>query len=126
MNEFPERRHRAYLLVRNKMFRNRSAQINGDFYTLKLVKVVNVNFYCSCLFPFKSLNNLSEPSNYFNYVNNNRYDLRNNSNLRQPFSRTLQGQRSPSYYCPDFWNTLPTEIRNLTFLVLKSALKNIH
>ena len=54
-------------LIRTMMFRNRLAHTNDDFYALKLLKVDDINFYCSCLFTFKSLSNLSEPSNYFNY-----------------------------------------------------------
>ena len=106
------------------MFRNRLAHTNNDFYSLKLLKIADVNFYSSCLFTFKSLNHISQPSNYFSYVNNNRYNLRNNFNLRQPFSRTLQGQRSPSYYCPKFWNILPVEIKNNdNILSFKKSLK---
>ena len=78
-------------ILRTIMFRSRYAHTNDDFYSLSLLKLEDVNLFSSYLFTYKSLNGLSEPTDYFRFVTNDRYDLRNNFNLRLPYFRSLQG-----------------------------------
>ena len=61
-------------------------------------------------FTYKSINNLAYDSNYFNFINTT-YPFRNIDNLRPPFMRSDQSQRSPAYYCCEKWNDLPPYIK---------------
>ena len=99
------------------MYRDRYAHTNDDFYSLGILKLVDVNIFASCVFTFKSVRGISEPENHYQYVENNYYNLRNNSELRLPFCRSLQGQRSPSYYCASNWNSLPVEMKNIVNII---------
>ena len=102
-------------IIRTLMFRNRFDSTDNDFIKLKLLKLKEVNFLTSCVFVFKSLNNLTAPINYFTYNINERYNLRSpDENLSAPFMRSRQSQTSPSYYCCEFWNSLPLEMRRVS------------
>ena len=42
-------------LIRTIMFRDRYAHTNDDFYSLGILKLVDVNIFASCVFTFKSV-----------------------------------------------------------------------
>ena len=94
--------------------RPRFHHTNEDFKNLSILKTTDINIYFSCLFAYKSLNLLTYPFHYFTFSNNPIYNLRNNNNynLRTPFTRSAQGQSSPSYYVCNYWNNLPADIRS--------------
>ena len=93
------------------MYRRKFEHTNFDFFNLSFLKIQEINTYFAGVFTFKSLNNISEPFNYFQSTNNI-YALRNNSDLRPPFSSSQQGQSSPSIYCCHIWNNIPVDIRS--------------
>lgn len=112
-------------IIRTIMFRDRYAHTSNDFYILGLLKYMDVNFFASCVFTYKSLYNIFEPKNYFFFVNNNRYNLRNNLELRLPQCTSVQGQRSPAYYCARNWNSLPSDLKDSSnIFIFKRRLKN--
>ena len=100
-------------MIRTIMYRDKFYHTNTDFVNLKILKIKEINEYFSGMFVYKSLNNLTFPSNYFFNVNHftSAYNLRNSHNLRPPQAPTLQSQSSPSFYCCHVWNKIPSEIR---------------
>ena len=48
-------------ILRTIMYRSRYHHTNNDFYNLGILKVPNINIYFSCIFVYKSLNNLFHP-----------------------------------------------------------------
>ena len=112
-------------IVRTMMFRSKYSHTHNDFASLKLFKINDINFFSSCMFVYKSINQLTYPINYFNFNDNVFYNLRDNSNLRINFRRTNQGQSSPSFYGCHDWNSLPVEIRQApTLPSFKKSLKD--
>ena len=101
-------------IIRTIMYRNKFYHTNSDFLNLNILKVNEINTYFSGIFVYKSLNNLSFPSNYFFSVENlvPSYNLRNLTNLRPTQAGSLQSQSSPSFYCSNTWNNIPLEIRH--------------
>ena len=98
--------------IRTIKFRNKYYHTNNDFYSLGFLKISEINIYCSTIFTYKSLSNLTYPTNYFTYIGStNNYNLRNAINLRTPQFLSTQSQTSPSYYCCLLWNNLPPYIR---------------
>ena len=57
-------------IIRTIMYRNKFYHTNSDFLNLNILKVNEINTYFSGIFVYKSLNNLSFPSNYFSSVDN--------------------------------------------------------
>ena len=98
--------------IRTIKFRSRYYHTNDDFYSLGFLKLKEINIYCGSIFTFKSLNNLTFPANYFSYVGNTNYPLRNTLDLRTPLVHSTQSQSSPSFYCCSIWNNLPPNIKN--------------
>ena len=116
-------------IIRVIMFRSRFEHTNFDFYCLKILKLQDINYFCSCTFVFKSLNNILYPNYYFEYAGeHHNYILRNvtNLDLAIPFVRSSQSQTSPMFYSSHDWNNLPIEIRNrFSISSFKLNLKNI-
>ena len=113
-------------LVRTIMFRQRRAHTNLDFFSLSFLKINDINNYFAGIFTYKSLNFITEPYNYFQAANNfHPYPLRNNLELRAPFSNSAQGRSSPAIYCCKIWTEIPNEIKNKPSVAsFKFALKN--
>ena len=103
-------------VIRTIMYRSKYAHTLLDFISLKILKIKEINIYFSSLFVYKSIHSLSYPIAYFTFANQHNYNLRNTYNLRPPFSRSLQGQTSPSIYTCNIWNELPQQIREATTL----------
>ena len=99
-------------IIRTIKYRKRYHPTNNDFYTLKILKIKDINKYFSSIFVYKVINDLNYPNNYFNITGNTlNYNLRNATNLRPPKMNSNQSQGSPAYYCCEIWNTLPPYIR---------------
>ena len=113
-------------IIRTIMYRSRYYHTNQDFIYLKLLKLSDINFYFSCIFVFKSINDMTYPTDYFHFNENIRYDFRHtNIDLQPPFMRSTQSQSSPAYYCCHYWNSLPLEVRQSpSVFSLKRSLKN--
>ena len=111
-------------IVRTIMYRSKYAHTNLDFINLQILKIKEINIYFSSLFVYKSIHNLSYPIAYFSYADHHDYNLRNIQKLRTPFSRSLQGQTSPSIYTSNIWNNLPQQIREKpTLFSFRSSVK---
>ena len=98
-------------IVRTIKNRSRFYHTNEDFKSLSILKINDINVYFSCIFAYKSLNLITHPFNYFTFPNRQLHNLRYSDNLRIPFTRSTQGQSSPSYYICHYWNRLPPVIR---------------
>ena len=99
--------------IRTIKYRTRYFHTNADFLSLGFLKLRDINSYCASVFTYKSLNNLTFPTNYFDHVaNTNNYNLRNALNLRLPQVGSTQSQLYPKYYCCHIWNNLPPYIRS--------------
>lgn len=100
----------------------RYAHTNDIFRSHRLLKLEDINTYCSAIFVFKALfcqNN----QELFNYRANNQYNLRNNP-LQIPLMTTNQSQTSILYHGVKVWNNLPTNIQNKNTLAsFKMSLK---
>ena len=114
-------------IIRTIKYRDRFAHTNQDFADLRFLKFEDVVVYFSCIFTYKSLNNLSYPTEYFYTVQQlqrGSYSLRYNSILRPLAYRNRQSSTSPSIYCCSLWNDLPNDIRSRPSVAsFKSALK---
>ena len=112
-------------IIRTMMYRHRIHHTNNDFLELSFLKLPEINIYFGLVFVFKSLNSLVFPINYFTHQNNPHYNLRNTSDLTLPLLPTLQGQKSPSFYCAKLWNDIPAYIKSMPSVSsFKSSLKS--
>ena len=108
-------------IIRTIMYRSRYHHTHRDFTTLDILKLEDLIFFSSCCFVYKSINNLTFPSNYFT-INNT--ITRQNGSLYLPLYRSKQRQTSPSYYSVADWNSLPIDLRTKpSFASLKRSLK---
>ena len=108
-------------LIRTIMNVNVREHTNNLFIELKILKIDEINYYCTSLFVFKSINNMIFPRNYFNYNNNN---LRNANELGPTFVPSGQSQSSPKYYGCLMWNSLPDDVKSANSIItLKRKLK---
>ena len=90
----------------------------------KLLKIQDIIFWQSCIFVFKSLHV---------YPNNTTYELlshnlnsRRPNDLRIPYCRTVQAQRSVSVRGVRNWNSLPQEVKSSTTIsFFKSRIKSL-
>ena len=107
---------------------NKYPPSNEQFKSLRLLKLSDINIFCSANFVYKSINNHNHVR-LFSYRSNERYNLRNNSDLEIPSLSTNQSQTSISYRGVKVWNDIPRHIQTKTSLTsfkitLKSYLLN--
>src|ERR1700733_11428786 len=83
------------------------------FLKLKLLILDKLTSYQTCLFIYKSLNNLLplEFTKMFNYVSDfHSYNTRNQLSLRSEFARTNYRRFSIFCHGPNVWNKLPPDL----------------
>ena len=111
-------------IIRTIKNRPRTYHTNNDFKDLGILKLNEINKYFSCIFAYKSINQLTHPFNYFTFPDRQTHNLRYSTNLRTPLMRTTQSQTSPSFYICNHWNSLPVDIRSKPSVVsFRSSLK---
>lgn len=111
-------------VIRTITHRPRSAHTNELFQHLRLLKLSDINKYCSAIFVYKSLNNHINEG-LFDYNNNDRYQLRNNTLLKIPIMHTKQSQTNIKYHGVKIWNNIPIDIQNkATISSFKMSLKS--
>ena len=102
-------------IMRTMAYRKRSDHTNELFSEFGLLKLDDINIYCSALFVYKALNGLIE-NNMFNVRVNNRYNMRNTNLLDTPLMLTQQSQSFIGYHGVKVWNELPSIIREKSTL----------
>ena len=110
-------------VIRTISYKAKNDHTNELFKQLGLLKLDDINTYCSAIFVYKSLNNHSNVG-LFAYNDNERYILRNAKELKIPLMTTKQSQTSINYQGVKVWNDLPEDIQNkLTIPSFKISLK---
>ena len=97
-------------ILRTMAYRGRRDHTHELFSEFGLLKLEDINIYCSTLFVYKSLNKLID-NNMFNIRINDRYNMRNTNLLDIPLMLTRQSQSSIRYHGVKEWNKLPENIR---------------
>ena len=110
--------------IRTIMYQPKFAHTTELFKQLNILKLDDISTYCSALFVFKSINNISNEG-LFSFRNNERYELRSNDQLDIPLKISTQSQSSIDYHGAKTWNQLPQSISSHTSLYgFKNALKS--
>ena len=85
------------------------AHTNELFLNNSILKLDDVNKYCTCIFMFKN-------RNLFLPISSHNYNTRNRDNLRTQFQRTNVTQQNINFIGPTIWNDIPTRIKEIQTL----------
>ena len=97
---------------------------NDLFHSLKIVKLPDIITLTNATFVFKSLNDLTDTTNYFSTNVNNPYRTRNQGKLYLPRTGSSQSQTHIRYQGVKSYNSLPNDIvSKRTLGSFKQALK---
>ena len=106
------------------MKKNRTVHSSPLFKQLKIVKLNDLCNLSTCVFVYKSLNNLLHSPIQFVFRNLVGYNLRNPPELLIPFNASRQSFMFIHNRGSTLWNELPQDIRNAnTIYAFKSKLK---
>ena len=97
---------------------------NDLFHNLKIVKLPDIITLTNATFVFKSLNGLTDTTNYFSTNENNPYHTRNQGKLYLPRTGSSQSQTHIRYQGAITYNSLPNDVvSKQTLCSFKQALK---
>ena len=100
-------------LIRIIMQKNRNTPSNPLFQRLNLLKINEINEYCTALYVYKAINNHIYSPISFRFRHNMNYALRNNNQnqLEVPFVRLSHSQLFIHVRGPNVWNNIPLTLR---------------
>lgn len=98
-------------VIRVMSYKSKYEHTNPLFCDYKLLKLPDLILLQTCLFVFKALH--VYPTNIFQPLSHN-INTRRPHDLRVPYCRTVQAQRSVSVRGVTHWNNLPQDIKSLT------------
>ena len=100
-------------LVRTIMKKERNAHTEPLFKKLNLLKLKDINKYCTALYVYKAIHNHIYSPISFRFRNVQQYGLRNNNNnyLQVPFVRLRHSQLFIHVNGPSLWNNIPLNLR---------------
>ena len=111
-------------IIRTMTYKPRYTHTNELFRQLKLLKLDDINTFCSATFVYKSLNDYNNVE-IFSYREHERYPLRNNNSLHVPLMTSKQSQTSIKYHGAKVWNQLSPDLQNKSTLSsFKMSLKH--
>ena len=102
-------------LIRIIMKKERTAHSDPLFKKLNLLKIEEINKYCTALYVYKAINNHTYSPILFRFRNIPQYALRNNNDnyLEVPFVRLRHSQLFIHVNGPGLWNNIPINLRLL-------------
>ena len=114
-------------IIRLILKKNRFHASSPLFIKLRLLKLFDINNFCTAMFVYKSILNLIPSPIEFTLRQVQNYNLRNVAPLVVPFARSSQMKRFLHIRGATLWNSLPFAIRNsLTIFAFKRKLKDFY